>query len=56
MALIIYVRLNDEEGEMVKRVAGAKHQRWAKRVLLQVARQSLPSEAAPVSLKSKIDT
>lgn len=51
MGLTIYIRLNDEEAKLIKSVAGERHNRWAKRILLKKAGTSIPFEEVRAALE-----
>lgn len=42
MGLTIYIRLSDEESQLIQGVAGRRHNRWAKHILLREAAASIP--------------
>lgn len=42
MPTTIYIKLSEEESELVRGVAGRKHNRWARGVLLREAARSIP--------------
>lgn len=42
MGLTIYIRLSEEESELVRSVAGHKHNRWARQALLKEAAGAIP--------------
>lgn len=52
MGVTIYLRLSDEEARLIKAVAGKKHNRWARHVLLKEAYASIPVDAIRHALEA----